>query len=333
MISGHAIPEYELFCPNSRFTMNEASNQFETAWKGIEKSWNAGQLAHAYLLQGAPHGAALRFADKLLNLIFDNHPQVATRAHPDIAWLEPQSKSRQILIDQVRDDLIRPFSQTSFSGGWKVGVILNADRMNTMAANALLKTLEEPPPKSLLLLITDEPQSLLPTISSRCQRIALTAEDDEVSKHWKEPLFDILCELPPASTPEAGLLTGRLICILNELKKEFEEDESEGISDELTAKEAKDLLGARSTARLIEARAEILRMILHWQRDVLMLVLEQGEETLHFPEAKEALAHQALVCTRAEALKRITAVETAARQLDRNLPAELVFESFFSELT
>ena len=320
------------------------NTQFDTAWEGIEKSWNDGQLAHAYLLQGAPHGAALRFADKLLNLIFDNHPQVATRTHPDIAWLEPQSKSRQILIDQVREDLIRPFSQTSFSGGWKVGVILCADRMNTQSANALLKTLEEPPPRSLLLLITDEPQSLLPTISSRCQRIALTAEDDEVSrvtrlhsqaagKHWKEPLFDILCELPPASTPEAGLLTGRLIVLLNELKKEFIDEESERLPEDLPAKEAKALLDGRSTARLIEARAEILRMMLRWQRDVLMLVLEQGEETLHFPEAKEALAHQALVCTRAEALKRITAVETAARQLDRNLPAELVFESFFSQMT
>ena len=61
--------------------------QFDTAWEGIEKGWENGQLAHAYLLQGAPHGTALRFADKLLNLIFDNHPQVATRTHPDLAWI------------------------------------------------------------------------------------------------------------------------------------------------------------------------------------------------------------------------------------------------------
>jgi DNA polymerase-3 subunit delta' len=310
-----------------------SSAQFDTAWEGIEKGWASGQLAHAYLLQGAPHGAALRFADKLLNLIYDNHPQVATRAHPDIAWIEPQSKSRQILIDQVRDDLIRPFSQTSFSGGWKVGVILCADRMNTQSANALLKTLEEPPPRSLLLLVTDEPQSLLPTISSRCQRISLTAEDDEVSKHWKAPLLDILGELPPDSAPEASLLAGRLIVLLNELKKEFIEEETERLPEDLPAKEAKALLDGRSTARLIEARAEILRMMLRWQRDVLMLVLKQDESTLHFPEEKEALAYQAKNCTRAEALKRITAVEEAARRLDRNLPAELVFENFFSQMT
>ena len=310
-----------------------SNSQFDTAWKGIESGWNGGKLAHAYLLLGAPHGAAGRFADKLLNLIYDNHPQVQHRTHPDIAWIEPQSKSRQILIDQVRENLIQPFSQTSFSGGWKAGVIVNADRMNTQAANALLKTLEEPPARSILLLITDEPQSLLPTISSRCQRITLTAGDDEISSHWKGPLLDILSELPPANAPEAGLLTGRLVVLLNNLKKEFEADESEKMPEDLPAKEAKALLDGRAGARMVEARADILRTMLKWQRDVLMLVLDQDDSMLHFPEAKEALGHQAMTCSRADALKRINAVEDAGRQLDRNLPAELVFESFFAQLT
>lgn len=309
-----------------------STSQFDTAWEGIEKGWNDGQLAHAYLLQGAPHGAALRFADKLLNLIFDNHPQVATRAHPDIAWLEPQSKSRQIVIDQVRDDLIRPFSQTSFSGGWKVGVILCADRMNAQAANALLKTLEEPPPKSLLLLITDEPQSLLPTISSRCQRVALTAEDVEFSNHWKDPLLDILCELPPKNAPEASLLTGRVVGILKELKKEIEAEEQERIPEDMPSKEAKKLLDGRIGSRLVEIRMNMLRTLLKWQRDVLMLVLQQSEQSLHFPEKTNILSKQASNYTRADALQRIAAVETAAHQLDRNLPADLVFENFFSQM-
>lgn len=308
------------------------STQFDTAWEGIAKGWNSGQMAHAYLLQGAPHGAAGRFADALLNLIFDNHPQVATHTHPDLAWIEPQSKSRQILIDQVRDHLIQPFSQTSFSGGWKAGVIVNADRMNVQAANALLKTLEEPPAKSILLLISNEPQSLLPTISSRCQRINLTAEDDSHSNSWEEPLLYILSELPPANAPEAGLMTGRLSVLLNALKKEIEDEERERLPEDLPAKEGKALLDGRSGARMVEARSDMLRTMLKWQRDVLMLVLGQDESTLHFPDAAEVLRYQAQSCTRADALRRIDAVETAARQLDRNLPAELVFESFFSQM-
>jgi len=309
-----------------------SSSQFSTAWEGIEKSWQGGQLAHAYLLQGAPHGAALRFAEQLLNLIFDNHPQIQTRSHPDLHWLEPQSKSRRILIDEIRDTIITPLSKTSFSGGWKVGVILCADRLTPPAANAFLKTLEEPPQKTLLILVTDEPQSLLATITSRCQRIVLSDEDEEVSNHWKEPLLDILREFPPASAPEAGLASARLAAILKELYKFFEGEEQDNIPEDLSAKESKTLLEARATARMIEARADILRTMLLWQRDVLFGVLKQDESTLHFPDEKDALSRQAMLYTRAEALSYIAAVEEMGRQLDRNLPAELVFNNYVTGL-
>lgn len=308
-----------------------SGSQFSAAWQGIETGWRNGQLAHAYLLQGAPHGAALRFAEKLLNLILANHPQVQTHTHPDIVWLEPQSKSRQIIIDEVRE-LIRRLSQTSFAGGWKAGVILCADRMTDQAANALLKTLEEPPAKTLLILVTDEPQSLLPTISSRCQRISLSDEDEETSRHWKDPLLDILGGLPPATLPEAGLFTVRINGILNALKEEFEAEESDRLPEDLSAKEAKELLAARSTARLIESRTEILRTMVLWQRDLLMLVLEQDESALHFQDDIEQLKRQAILCTRADVLRRMAAVEEMSRQFDRNLPAELVFNNFFAQL-
>lgn len=307
-----------------------SSASFNETWDGIEAGWRNGRLAHAWILQGAPHGAALRFAEKMLNLIFSSHPQILTRTHPDIIWIEPQSKSRQIVIDEVRD-LIRQLSQTSFAGGWKTGVILCADRMTEQAANALLKTLEEPPSNSLLLLITDEPQALLPTIASRCQRISLTDEDQEEIRHWRAPLLDLLRDLPPADTTEAGILSGRLLGLLDELKKEFEADEADRIPEELTAKEAKSLLEARSTARLIEVRTEILRTLLRWQRDVLLTVLEQDEALLYFQEEKDALTRQAMLCTRADALRRISAVEETARLLDRNLPAGLVFNQFFTQ--
>lgn len=64
-------------------------------------------------------------------------------------------------------------SDTAFAGGWKVVVLAGADRLTNEAANAFLKMLEEPPPKTLILLLTDAPQALLPTIRSRCQRIDL----------------------------------------------------------------------------------------------------------------------------------------------------------------
>ena len=311
--------------------MSFSNSQFSDAWSGIETGWQNGQLAHAYILQGAPHGAALRFAEKLLNLIFNSHPQVQAHTHPDIVWIEPQSKSRQIVIDEIRE-LIRKLAQTSFAGGWKAGVILAADRMTDQAANALLKTLEEPPARSLILLLTGEPQSLLPTISSRCQRISLSADDEETARHWKDPLLDLLGELPPASLIEASLFAARLNGLLEELRKEFEKEEALRIPDDLTAKETKALLDARTNARLIEARTEILRTVLNWHRDLLLIVLEQNRDVLYFPDDIAALEKQAMLCTRADALRRMNAVTEISRQLDRNLPAELVFNSFFSQL-
>ena len=86
---------------------------------------------------------------------------VHDRTEPDIHWVFPEKKSRVISVDQIRDTIVSQMSQTSFGGGWKVGVITGADRLNTAAANAFLKTLEEPTEKTLFLLLSDLPQELL----------------------------------------------------------------------------------------------------------------------------------------------------------------------------
>jgi DNA polymerase III gamma/tau subunit len=84
----------------------------------------------------------------------------------------------------MHEQILEPMASTSFSGGWKVGVIIGADRMEAPSANAFLKSLEEPSPKTLYLLLTDSPDSILPTIISRSQRIDLplsegVLEDDD----------------------------------------------------------------------------------------------------------------------------------------------------------
>jgi len=160
----------------------------------------------------------------------------------------------------------------------------------------------------------------------------LNDDAGEVSNHWKEPLFDILRNIPPASAPAAGLAAARLAAILKDLYKIFEKEELENIPEDLSAKESKDLLAARSTARMIEARSDILRTMLLWQRDVLFKVLDQDDSTLHFPDEKDAISRQAALCTRAQALSRIVAVEEMGHQLDRNLPAELVFNNYVAQL-
>ncbi len=109
--------------------------------------------------------------------------RAAAQQHPDLAWLHATEDSRQIRIEQVRD-LAGDLALTSHAGGYKVGVLSPADALNRFAANALLKTLEEPPAQTLLVLVTTQPSRLPPTVRSRCQRLRLRAPARAQSVAW-----------------------------------------------------------------------------------------------------------------------------------------------------
>ena len=158
-------------------------------WQRLAQQIEGERLPHALLLAG-PQGVGKRtFARALTALLLCRSPQygaacgackscllLAAQAHPDGHWLAPEEAgntlkgTRVIKIDQVRD-LVERMVQTAQQGGRKVAVIAPAEAMNRNAANALLKTLEEPAGTALLILISDMPGRLLPTVRSRCQRL------------------------------------------------------------------------------------------------------------------------------------------------------------------
>lgn len=144
------------------------------AYTLIARAIDTGRAAHGYLIVGAVRGNAQELAAKILEKLFPNElDQVRAGSHPDVVTLEPEGKARIISVDSMRERLIAPMSLAAFSGGWKVGVIVCADRLRTESANAFLKSLEEPTPKTMYLLLTDQPDAILPTIISRSQRIDL----------------------------------------------------------------------------------------------------------------------------------------------------------------
>jgi DNA polymerase-3 subunit delta' len=103
--------------------------------------------------------------------------------HPDVTRLSPEGDSTQILIQSVRD-LAADLSLTSHGRGYKVAIVSPAEAMNHFAANALLKTLEEPPKRTLVLLVTSQPSRLLPTLRSRCSRLRLTGPSREAAAEY-----------------------------------------------------------------------------------------------------------------------------------------------------
>ena len=108
---------------------------------------------------------------------------LASGYHPDLLRVSPEEGKRQIRIDPIRD-VNRFVSQTAQQGGYRVIVISPAEAMNVAAANALLKSLEEPGDKTLFILLSDVPSRTLPTIRSRCQQWPLASVPFEACKGW-----------------------------------------------------------------------------------------------------------------------------------------------------
>jgi len=146
----------------------------DAAFSLIAHAIDTGHAAHGYLLVGDLRESCMVLADRILKKLFpDEVAQVEAKSHPDIALLEPEGAKRIIKVESMREKIVAPMSLAAFSGGWKVGVIVGADRMEAPSANAFLKSLEEPTPKTLYLMLTDQPDAILPTIVSRSQRIDL----------------------------------------------------------------------------------------------------------------------------------------------------------------
>lgn len=163
----------------------------------LKKRLHEGALHHGILLLGksvpSAENAALLLAQELLSL------DQETGIHPDLFHLRPTGKARIISVEKTRE-LISIINRTSNQGGCKVAIIHEADRMRKEAANAFLKTLEEPPPDTFILLTTSRPYSLLATIRSRCLLVRLpkekNLETDQDWETWKNDYQEwILCLL------------------------------------------------------------------------------------------------------------------------------------------
>lgn len=161
-------------------------------------AWRAsGRLPHALLLCGMRGVGKQHFAAGFAQALLCEQPVTDGRAcqacrscllfragtHPDYQRITPLEEGKSILIDQIRE-LNASLTLKSHAGGYKIAVLRPADHMNSAAANALLKTLEEPPPHTLLMLITSRPAALPATVRSRCQRMNFTLPPTDAALPW-----------------------------------------------------------------------------------------------------------------------------------------------------
>jgi DNA polymerase-3 subunit delta' len=175
----------------------------------------ADRMPHALLIHEAPGAGGEWLANWTARMVLGTDKDL----HPDWVRVHPIDESKQIRIEQIRE-LGEELSLTSHQGGYKVGVISPADVLNRFAANALLKTLEEPPPRTVLILVVTQPSRLPATILSRCQRIRIAAPARSEAVAWLDAtrgkgnwnaVLDIVGEAPllaAESDPEAVVQIG-----------------------------------------------------------------------------------------------------------------------------
>src|SRR5262245_31586145 len=196
-----ALPEADRLgeFPHPRETCKLAGH--EAAERMLAQTFASGRLHHAWLLAGragiGKATLAYRMARYLLARSDERDPesnslqvppdsaaarQIAQLAHPGLLVLRrPYDMKSKRLISAIPVDEVRKLRSflglTASGGGWRVVIVDSADELNPNAANALLKSLEEPPPRALFLLVSSQPSGLLPTIRSRCRRLDLTPLD------------------------------------------------------------------------------------------------------------------------------------------------------------
>lgn len=171
-------------------------------WSRLSSQLKQQRLAHAYLLCGEHGLGKKKFAAAVARLLLCDNPSTTgpcencndcrfsvNATHPDLLYVTPEEGGRVLKVDQVRA-LTRFTEKTTHSARRKVVILEQADMLNMSAANALLKTLEEPAGNTVILLLSDKPGSLLPTIRSRCQRILFITPEPAMALTWLQETLD-----------------------------------------------------------------------------------------------------------------------------------------------
>ena len=305
----------------------------------LKRAHKQNRLAHAYLISG-PVGSGKRTLAAELATLVNGTPakDVFSPRARDIYLAEPESKSRRIVVEQVRE-LEHTLQMRSTNGGRKVAIISEADRLLSQAANAFLKTLEEPPDHSLLLLLSALPEALPDTIISRCVPIPL-ATTDVASPAEEEELVELLREIAREKSwnlQTAYQLAQGLQRLLARVREEIKEVNAEAEKqEELRYRNAtdgrwladrEDYYKALTESQYLRRRARLLETIFAWWTDVLRA--RTGINDLNLPAlAGETKAVAARIET-SEVLKRIRRLEELRDHLDRNIQEALAIEVAF----
>ena len=309
----------------------------------LRQTVNSGNLSHAYLFTG-PTGVgkgtlAQTLAAALLCQGEGERPcgecracrLVASGNHPDLHVVESERVGDSLKIEQVRD-LQHQLALTPVEGHWQIAILRRFEEATTSAANALLKTLEEPPSYAVLVVLASDAHRLLPTIVSRCQQVPLRPLSVNVVQQ-------ALVERWGAGLEQAQLLAhlsgGRLGWAVHTLKdKEALPRRArrlDALEQLVKASIVERFRYAEEMARQPEAARETIDLWIGWWRDV-MLTAAEADAPLTNVDRTDALRDHArrFGVERSEAV--VKALRSAADRIRRNANARLALDVLMLDL-
>lgn len=315
----------------------------EIALDYLRGAQSRGRLAHAYLITGASGSGKRTLAADVAELV-NGAPanEVFLGNAPDIHLASPESKSRRIGIDQLRD-LEHALQMRASDGRRKVAIVSDADRMGTQAANAFLKTLEEPPNNSLLLLLSAIPEVLPETILSRCIAIPLAPSPDAALSTEEKELIELLGAFEPAAgggVHQAYQLVQGFQQLLGKIRRgiqeendaaqKLEETRYRNTTDGAWLEKREEHYKALTESLYLHQRAQLVEILFLWWGDILRAGTGvAGRELPAHQAATEAVAKR---LSSAEILRRIRRLEQLRDHLGRNIPEALALEVAFLHL-
>jgi len=315
----------------------------EDAIKHLRRAHEQNRLGHAYLISGAIGSGKRRVAAGIAEVVNGTAPKDVFSAQArEIFLAEPESKSRRIVIEQIRE-LEHSLQMRAANGRRKVAIISEADRLQPQAANAFLKTLEEPPENSLLLLLSALPEVLPDTIVSRCIAIPLSPGEAKEPAGEVAELLDLLAEVAREknwSVQSAYRLAQGVLRLLANIREEVkaqtaaslkeEEARYRNATDGSWLDDREEYYKALSESIYLQRRAALIEILFRWWSDVLRAAEKINRREL--PKAEKETAAVAKRLSMTEILRRIRRLELLRDHLSRNIQEPLAIEVAFLQI-
>ena len=306
----------------------------------LSRAHEHGRLAHAYLISGPPGSGKRDLATDLSNLVTGGTSSDVFALQPSGVYLaEPESKSRRIVIGQVRE-LEHALQMRASEGRRKVAIVAEADRLQPQAANAFLKTLEEPPNDSLLLLLSAMPEVLPDTILSRCIAVPLATEEKAEPSQEEVELVELLgtaATSPGKGVQHAYRLARGFHRLLGQMRETIQTENAAALKREETRyknttdgawlDEREDYFKALTESQYVRQRSRLVETLFLWWSDVLRA--NTGVARVELAAANKQTQAVAQKLSTAEILRRIRRLEEMRDHLGRNIQEALAIEVAF----